>query len=203
MDAGEQEYEFLYKIVLIGDTGVGKTNLLERLARNRFNAGSKSTIGVEFDTKCFTVEGKRVKAQIWDTAGQERYRAITSAYYRGAAGALVVYDISRPETFGNALEQWVVQLREHADREIVVVLVGNKSDLAGERKVLLDDAREAASKGGVRLMETSALTNSNVHEAFQVLVEQIYGASCKRRKGGGEEEDSVRLGGKKRSFGCC
>lgn len=174
MGREEQEYEYLYKIVLIGDSGVGKTNLLERLAHNRFNTSTRSTIGVEFDTKCFIVDGKKIKAQIWDTAGQERYRAITSAYYRGAVGAIVVYDITRKESFENATNQWIKQLKDNSESGIVISLVGNKTDLSEKRQVKSQIAREAAQIGGYQLTETSALSDLNVQEAFQSLVEKIY-----------------------------
>lgn len=105
-------------VVLIGDSNVGKSNLLMRFTRNEFNLESKSTIGVEFATKTVPVGGKTIKAQIWDTAGQERYRAITSAYYRGAVGALLVYDISKRATYEN-VERWLEELRDHADKNIV------------------------------------------------------------------------------------
>ncbi|KAI5192159.1 Ras-related protein Rab-11A [Nematocida minor] len=170
----EQEYEYLYKIVLIGDSGVGKTNLLERLAHNRFNTSTRSTIGVEFDTKCFVVDGKKIKAQIWDTAGQERYRAITSAYYRGAVGAIVVYDITRKDSFDSATSQWIKQLKDNSESGIVISLVGNKTDLNEKRQVSLQIAREAAQIGGYQLTETSALSDVNVQEAFQTLIEKIY-----------------------------
>lgn len=190
MSTHEQDYELLYKIVLIGDAGVGKTNLLERLSRNTFSADSKSTIGVEFDTKCFTVDGRRIKAQIWDTAGQERYRAITAAYYRGAVGALAVYDLTRRETFANVFREWRPQLAEHADAEIVIMAVGNKSDLGSARAVSAEEAREAARKENMLLMETSALANTNVAEAFQQLVERIYAG---RKRGARREDGAVRL----------
>ncbi|KAF2610822.1 hypothetical protein F2Q70_00008222 [Brassica cretica] len=102
--------EYLFKIVIIGDSAVGKSNLLSRYARNEFNAHSKATIGVEFQTQSMEIEGKDVKAQIWDTAGQERFRAVTSAYYRGAVGALVVYDISRRSTF-ESVARWLDELK--------------------------------------------------------------------------------------------
>merc|ERR1711945_46158 len=102
-----------FKVVLIGDSGVGKSNLLSRFTRNEFNLESKSTIGVEFAHRSIQVEGKKVKAQIWDTAGQERYRAITSAYYRGAVGALLVYDITKPQTYEN-VQRWLTELRNYA-----------------------------------------------------------------------------------------
>jgi small GTP-binding protein len=130
-------------VVLIGDSGVGKSNLLSRFTRNEFNLESKSTIGVEFATRSIQVDGKTIKAQIWDTAGQERYRAITSAYYRGAVGALLVYDIAKHLTYEN-VERWLKELRDHADQNIVIMLVGNKSDLRHLRAVPTDEARAFA-----------------------------------------------------------
>uniref|UniRef100_A0A452UGL0 Ras-related protein Rab-25 n=1 Tax=Ursus maritimus TaxID=29073 RepID=A0A452UGL0_URSMA len=131
-------------VVLIGDSGVGKSNLLSRFTRNEFNLESKSTIGVEFATRSIQVDGKTIKAQIWDTAGQERYRAITSAYYRGAVGALLVYDIAKHLTYEN-VERWLKELRDHADSNIVIMLVGNKSDLRHLRAVPTDEARAFAA----------------------------------------------------------
>jgi Ras-related protein Rab-11A len=131
-------------VVLIGDSGVGKSNLLSRFTRNEFNLDSKSTIGVEFATRSIQVDSKTIKAQIWDTAGQERYRAITSAYYRGAVGALLVYDISKHQTYEN-VTRWLKELRDHADANIVIMLVGNKSDLRHLRAVPTDEAKAFAS----------------------------------------------------------
>lgn len=130
-------------MVLIGDSGVGKSNLLSRFTRNEFNIDSKSTIGVEFATRSIQVDSKTIKAQIWDTAGQERYRAITSAYYRGAVGALLVYDISKHNTYEN-VTRWLKELRDHADSNIVIMLVGNKSDLRHLRAVHTDEAKAFA-----------------------------------------------------------
>ncbi|RVW31090.1 Ras-related protein RABA5d [Vitis vinifera] len=106
----EEGEEYLFKVVIIGDSAVGKSNLLSRYARNEFNINSKATIGVEFQTQSMEIDGKEVKAQIWDTAGQERFRAVTSAYYRGAVGALVVYDISRRSTF-DSVARWLDELK--------------------------------------------------------------------------------------------
>ncbi len=131
-------------VVLIGDSGVGKSNLLSRFTRNEFNLDSKSTIGVEFATRSIQVDSKTIKAQIWDTAGQERYRAITSAYYRGAVGALLVYDISKHQTYEN-VTRWLKELRDHADANIVIMLVGNKSDLRHLRAVPTEEAKAFAS----------------------------------------------------------
>ena len=135
----------LLTVVLIGDSGVGKSNLLSRFTRNEFNLDSKSTIGVEFATRSIQVDAKTIKAQIWDTAGQERYRAITSAYYRGAVGALLVYDISKHQTYEN-VQRWLKELRDHADANIVIMLVGNKSDLRHLRAVPTEEAKQFASQ---------------------------------------------------------
>jgi Ras-related protein Rab-11A len=131
-------------VVLIGDSGVGKSNLLSRFTRNEFNLDSKSTIGVEFATRSIQIDNKTIKAQIWDTAGQERYRAITSAYYRGAVGALLVYDISKSLSFEN-VTRWLKELRDHADSNIVIMLVGNKTDQRHLRAVPTEDGKNFAS----------------------------------------------------------
>ncbi|KAF3333327.1 ras-related protein RIC2 [Carex littledalei] len=175
----EDDYDYLFKVVLIGDSGVGKSNLLSRFTRNEFNLESKSTIGVEFATRSLTVEGKVLKAQIWDTAGQERYRAITSAYYRGAVGALLIYDVTRHSTFENA-ERWLRELREHTDPNIVVMLVGNKSDLRHLVAVPTEDARSFAEREGLYFMETSALESTNVENAFAEVLTSIYKIVSKR-----------------------
>ncbi|XP_064985150.1 ras-related protein RABA1g-like isoform X3 [Musa acuminata AAA Group] len=147
----DDDYDYLFKVVLIGDSGVGKSNLLSRFTRNEFSLESKSTIGVEFATRSIRVEEKVVKAQIWDTAGQERqtlsdrYRAITSAYYRGAVGALLVYDVTRHTTFEN-VERWMKELRDHTDSSIVIMLVGNKADLRHLRAVTVEDAKAFAER---------------------------------------------------------
>ncbi|KAI0792749.1 GTPase [Abortiporus biennis] len=166
-------FDYLFKVVLIGDSGVGKSNLLSRFTRNEFNLESKSTIGVEFATRSLNVDGKNIKAQIWDTAGQERYRAITSAYYRGAVGALLVYDISKHATYVN-VTRWLKELRDHADSNIVIMLVGNKSDLKHLRAVPTDEAKAFAAENGLSFIETSALDASNVESAFQTILTDIY-----------------------------
>lgn len=173
MGSREEEYDFLFKVVLIGDSGVGKSNLLSRFTRNEFSLESKSTIGVEFATRSIQVDGKTVKAQIWDTAGQERYRAITSAYYRGAVGALLVYDIAKHLTYEN-IERWLRELRDYADQNIVLALVGNKSDLRHLRAVPTEEARAFAQQHDLSFIETSALDSTNVDAAFHNILTEIY-----------------------------
>ncbi|MCL7034970.1 hypothetical protein MKW94_017061 [Papaver nudicaule] len=169
----DEEYDYLFKVVLIGDSGVGKSNLLSRFTRNEFCLESKSTIGVEFATRTLQVEGKTIKAQVWDTAGQERYRAITSAYYRGALGAILVYDTTKPTTFEN-VSRWLKELREHADSNIVIMLIGNKTDLKHLRAVATEDAQSFAEKEGLSFIETSALEAINVEKAFQTILGEVY-----------------------------
>ncbi|KAK3432203.1 hypothetical protein EUGRSUZ_E03899 [Eucalyptus grandis] len=169
-----QAEDYLFKIVLIGDSAVGKSNLLARFARDEFYPNSKSTIGVEFQTQKLNIDGKEIKAQIWDTAGQERFRAVTSAYYRGAVGALLVYDISRRQTF-DSVGRWLNELHTYSDMNVITVLVGNKSDLKDAREVSAAEGKTLAEAQGLFFMETSALDSSNVAAAFRTMVKEIYG----------------------------
>ncbi|CAL9048110.1 ras-related protein Rab11D [Musa acuminata AAA Group] len=185
----EDDYDYLFKLVLIGDSGVGKSNLLSRFTRNEFNLESKSTIGVEFATRSITVDTKVLKAQIWDTAGQERYRAITSAYYRGAVGALLVYDVTRRPTFEN-VSRWLKELRDHTDPNIVVMLIGNKSDLRHLVAVPTEDGKAYAERESLYFMETSALEATNVDNAFQEVLTQIYRIVSKKAVEAGDDATS-------------
>lgn len=207
----DDEYDYLFKVVLIGDSGVGKSNLLSRFTRNEFCLESKSTIGVEFATRSIQVDGKTIKAQIWDTAGQERYRAITSAYYRGAVGALIIYDITKHVTYEN-VERWLKELRDHADSNIVIMLVGNKSDLRHLRAVVTEDAHAFAEKEGLSFIETSALESTNVENAFHKILTEIYRIVSKKAlaqdegaPSGPGEGTAINLGGDDAASkpGCC
>lgn len=181
-------------VVLIGDSGVGKSNLLSRFTKNEFNLESKTTIGVEFATKVVEMEGHVIRMQIWDTAGQERYRAITSAYYRGAVGALLVYDIANHVSFENA-ERWLSELRDHADKDIVVCLVGNKSDLRHLRAVQNEEAMAFAEKHDLAFIETSALDAGGVDAGFMNLLAEIYDRVSKNH-GSGTAGPTVARGDK-------
>ena len=136
-----------------------------RFTRNEFDLNGKSTIGIEFSTRNVIVENKKIKAQVWDTAGQERYRAITPAFYRGAVGALIIYDITNKDTFKDT-KLWMNEIRDHSDDKLAVILVGNKSDLANKRQVSVKEATKYAKSLGVGFMETSALTAENIDTAF-------------------------------------
>ena len=212
--AAESNYDYLFKVVLIGDSGTGKSNLLSRFTRNEFSLDSRSTIGVEFATRSINVDGKTIKAQIWDTAGQERYRAITSAYYRGAVGALLVYDIAKHSTYVN-VSRWLKELRDHADSNIVVMLVGNKSDLKHLRAVPTEEAKAFAAENNHSFIETSALDASNVEQAFQNILTEIYHIVSNKalqssddviKPSGGETisvQPSADDGGQTKKGGCC
>jgi len=193
MGSRDDEYDYLFKVVLIGDSGVGKSNLLSRFTRNEFSWESRSTIGVEFATRSIQVEGKTVKAQIWDTAGQERYRAITSAYYRGAVGALLVYDISKRDTYEN-VERWLRELRDHADQKIIIMLVGNKTDLRHLRAVPAEEATAYADRNQLLFTETSALDSTKVEEALTKTLTEIY-KSVSPRQVSTDRVQATSLGG--------
>ncbi|KAL4290088.1 hypothetical protein GQ457_14G009530 [Hibiscus cannabinus] len=189
----DDDYDYLFKVVLIGDSGVGKSNLLSRFTKNEFSLESKSTIGVEFATRSIRVDDKVIKAQIWDTAGQERYRAITSAYYRGAVGALLVYDVTRHVTFEN-VDRWLKELRGHTDANIVIMLVGNKADLRHLRAVSAEDAKAFAERENTFFMETSALESLNVEDAFTQVLAQIYRVVSKKTLGVGDDPSYLPKG---------
>ncbi|KAL7711581.1 Small GTPase Rab11B [Entamoeba marina] len=172
----QDEYDHLYKVVLVGESGVGKSNLLLRFTRNEFDPDKRSTIGVEFATRSITYNNKNIRAQIWDTAGQERYRAITNAYYRGALGALIVYDITKKNSF-ESVERWLQELHDNADKKVVQMIIANKSDLQQTREVETSEGEELAKKNNAYFFETSALDGSNVEDAFMALLKKIYDES--------------------------
>ncbi|KAG6531872.1 hypothetical protein ZIOFF_005707 [Zingiber officinale] len=219
-----QKIDYVFKVVLIGDSAVGKSQLLARFSRNEFSVDSKATIGVEFQTRTLTIDQKTIKAQIWDTAGQERgisvsvnlinemdllepeilleiqqnssikfimmYRAVTSAYYRGAVGAMLVYDITKRQSFDH-MARWLDELRTHADRNIVIMLIGNKSDLGSLRAVSIDDAKEFAQRENLFFMETSALEATNVESAFETALSEIYRIVSKKSLATNDEPGST------------
>ncbi|EDO43047.1 predicted protein [Nematostella vectensis] len=160
-----ETYDFLFKFLVIGSAGTGKSCILHQFIEGKFKQDSSHTIGVEFGSKIVNVGGKSVKLQIWDTAGQERFRSVTRSYYRGAAGALLVYDISSRETF-NSLTNWLTDARTLASPNIVIILVGNKKDLDADREVTFLEASRFAQENELMFLETSALTGENVEEGF-------------------------------------
>lgn len=169
----EEDYDIIFKVVLIGDSGVGKTNILSRYVRDEFSIETKSTVGVEFGSKIIKSNSSLIKVQIWDTAGQERYKAITNAYYKGTKGALVVYDISRRDTF-NSIDRWIGELKNNGEADVCITLIGNKSDLEDQRTVTQQEAIEKAEQYKIAYCETSAMQAINIEKAFTIMIEEIY-----------------------------
>lgn len=159
-----RDYDHLFKLLIIGDSGVGKSSLLLRFADNTFSGSYITTIGVDFKIRTVNLDGKRVKLQIWDTAGQERFRTITSTYYRGTHGVIVVYDVTNGESFAN-VKRWLHEIDQNCD-VVNRVLVGNKNDEPERKVVLTEDASRFAETMGIQLFETSAKDNINVEEMF-------------------------------------
>ena len=184
--ADEENYDVLFKIVLIGDSFVGKTNIMSKYLMNEFHEDSKATVGVEFGAKKFDIEGKSVKAQIWDTAGQERYKSITTTYYKGAKGALIVYDITRKETF-DSVDRWISELLNSGDKNMTMLLIGNKCDLDNQRQVTKEQGEEKAKAFKVAFLETSASSGENLDVAFEMIMKEVY-SKCKNEL---DEEDRM------------
>lgn len=166
------EYDYLFKLLLIGDSGVGKSCLLLRFADDTYTESYISTIGVDFKIRTIDLDGKTIKLQIWDTAGQERFRTITSSYYRGAHGIIVVYDCTDQDTFNN-VKQWLEEIERYACDNVNKLLVGNKSDLTTKKVVDFQTAKEYADQLGIPFLETSAKNATNVEQAFMTMAAEI------------------------------
>merc|ERR1711934_1154354 len=178
---------------IIGDTGVGKSCLLLQFSENRFQAVHDLTIGVEFGARNISIDNKLIKLQIWDTAGQESFRSITRSYYRGTAGALLVYDITRRETFTH-LTSWLEESRQHASPNMTIMLIGNKCDDEDKRAVSKEEGEAFAKQHGLLLLETSAKTAHNVEEAFFDTAKEIYNKVQKGEFDFSNESHGVKVG---------
>jgi Ras-related protein Rab-1A len=163
---------YIFKLLLIGDSGVGKSCLLLRFADDTYTESYISTIGVDFKIRTIDLDGKTIKLQIWDTAGQERFRTITSSYYRGAHGIIIVYDVTDLDSFQN-VKQWLHEIDRYASENVNKLLVGNKNDLADKRTVQETDAREFANELNIQFLETSAKEATNVENAFLTMAYEI------------------------------
>eukprot|EP01080_Neovahlkampfia_damariscottae_P008960 gene8960-909_t len=203
-------YQYLFKYIIIGDTGVGKSCLLLQFTDKRFQPVHDLTIGVEFGTRMINCDAKQVKLQIWDTAGQESFRSITRSYYRGAAGCILVYDITRRETFHH-LASWLEDAKKHSNSTMTIMLVGNKSDLENRRAVTYTEGKSFADENGLIFLETSAKTDENVEEAFRQTAEIIYDKVQKKEIDVSNEMNGVKPGNQttqsitinEPSKGCC
>ncbi|XXQ35831.1 Ras family [Plasmodiophora brassicae] len=175
MASMKRDYDYLFKLVLIGDSGVGKSCLLLRFADDSFTDSYISTIGVDFRFRTVNIDNKMVKLQIWDTAGQERFRTITSAYYRGAHGIILVYDVTSSGSFDH-VEEWLLEVNRHASASTIKLLIGNKADLVDQKQVTEETAKKFADKLGITLLETSAKNSTNVEAAFLTMARELIAA---------------------------
>merc|ERR1711907_611457 len=192
-----------FKLVLLGDSAVGKSSLVLRFVRGQFFEYQESTIGAAFLTQTLTLQDTTVKFEIWDTAGQERYHSLAPMYYRGAAAAIVVYDITNRDTFQRA-KQWVKELQRQGNPNIVIALSGNKSDLNSKRKVEPEEAESYANDNGIFFMETSAKTATNVNELFVAIARKLPKNTPQPRPGGGQGLVNVTQGAAPaEKKGCC
>ena len=166
------EYDYLFKLLLIGDSGVGKSCLLLRFADQQYTDSYISTIGVDFKIRTIDLDGKTIKLQIWDTAGQERFRTITSSYYRGAHGIIIVYDVTDLDSFHN-IKTWLSEIERYASENVNKLLVGNKNDLSSKRAVSYEQAKEVADQLEIPFLETSAKGAVNVEKAFLTMAAEI------------------------------
>ena len=171
--ADKENTEITYKVLLLGDSSVGKTCFLKRYIDNTFQDAYLSTIGFDFKFKNVTLkDGKKVKVQLWDTAGQERFRTIAKSYYKGAHGIVLIYDVTSKRTYEN-IRKWLNQIKEEASNRISIILVANKIDCEGEREVSKEEGENLATTSGLTLFEASAKDSINVNESFQYLIEKI------------------------------
>ena len=202
-----QEYDYLFKLLLIGNSSVGKSSLLFRFVENVWDDNFVPTIGVDFKLKTLEVNGKKVKLQIWDTAGQERFKNITASYYRGGNGVLVVYDITDRESFEN-LNSWLIEIEKNANKNVYKLLIGNKCDLEEKRKVTYQEGKDFATSNGMQFIETSAKTAAKVQEAFELLTNEIIKTSMNKEKGMEKKDKAVHLSSgtsdiSTKKSGCC
>jgi len=202
----KKAYDYLFKLLLIGDSGVGKTCLLFRFSDDAFNTTFISTIGIDFKIKTVEIDGKKIKLQIWDTAGQERFHTITTSYYRGAMGIMLVYDITQEKTFDN-IAKWLRNIDEHASEGVDRMILGNKCDMEDKRMVNHERGEGIAREHGIKFYETSAKENVNVEEAFMNLTQDI----LRKHVAGASNDDTTKgvivgdksSGQSKMSAGCC
>lgn len=199
----EKELEAVHKIVLAGDSGVGKTQLIQRFAKGTFAIESAVTVGIELSQRVVTVGEQNVRVQMWDTGGQERFRCISAPYFRGAEGVVLVYDITNKKSF-EAMSYWIEEVRQKAEKDALMIVIGNKADISDQRKVSKTEGQTFAAQENLPWLEVSAKTGAHVADAFEALVERICkkatvrDATLKLRKT--EGGSSVRRKGRKRTW---
>ena len=186
------KYDYLFKLLIIGESGVGKTCLLLQFTEGSFTTNHLTTIGIDFKIKIINLEEKQIKLQIWDTAGQERFRTITKTYYKGAHGIILTYDVTDENSFKN-VRNWVKQIEQNAQTNVCKVLVGNKCDRE-DRKVSYEEGAKLAKEFNMQFFETSAKSNYNVNETFTFLTKEILNSQCKDKEG---QSNTIHIDNKK------
>ena len=176
----KQDYEFIFKVLLIGNSNVGKSSLFLKFVDDIWNDTFVPTIGVDFKIKTFEIDTKKIKMQIWDTAGQERFKNIISSYYRGAHGILLLYDVTDKDSFKN-LSNWLIEIEKNSSKNVIKVLIGNKTDLEDKRVISKNQGKDFADTYGLKFVETSVKKNINVKEAFETLGRELMAASVDKK----------------------
>ena len=187
----EEEYDFIFKVLLLGNSDVGKSSMLLRFVDSVWNDAFTPTIGVDFKVKTLEINNKRVKMQIWDTAGQERFRTVVSTYFRGAHGILLLYDVTNKDSFKN-LENWLIEIEKNSNQKVLKILIGNKCDLTEDREITTEEGQTFANRNGMQFMETSAKMNTNVSEAFTTLGKLMIEFNSKTNTNQGQKSGEVK-----------
>ena len=204
---GTEDYEFIFKVLLLGNSNVGKSSLFLRFVDDIWNDTFVPTIGVDFKIKTFDIDEKKIKMQIWDTAGQERFKNIIASYYRGAHGILLIYDVTDKDSFKN-LSNWLIEIEKNASKNVLKVLIGNKSDLEDKRVIPYNQGKEFADTYGLKFIETSAKKNINVNEAFETLGRELMQASEDKKITKQKQNKKISVGKSQdlnveKKGGCC
>jgi len=207
MATSDQDYEFIFKVLLLGNSNVGKSSLFLRFVDDIWNDTFVPTIGVDFKIKTFEIDSKKIKMQIWDTAGQERFKNIIASYYRGAHGILLLYDVTDKDSFKN-LSNWLIEIEKNASKNVLKVLIGNKSDLEDKRVVSYNQGKEFADTYGLKFIETSAKKNLNVNEAFETLGRELMISSADKKVTNQKQNKKISVAKAqdlniKKKDGCC
>ena len=202
----EDQYDFIFKVLLLGNSDVGKSSIILRYVDQMWSDTFVPTIGVDFKVKTVQVNNKKIKMQIWDTAGQERFRTVISSYFRGSHGLFLIYDITNRDSFKN-LENWLSEIEEHASKNVLKILIGNKCDLENDREIKTEEGQAFANRNGMQFMETSAKMNTNINESFETLAKLMMECSSDKNNDANKNDAKVlkKTAGKdlKTKKSCC